>query len=378
MKQELSPIEKAKSLKDKMELEELQNQQNQKAQKRAELKEFLDEQMKVHQEEMEGVNSLKEDVKKSDTFIKEGKEKRTSKKTEAKEAANILRDEKGKLNIKSNEEMREIFAPIIKTLQDINEQVKIENELKKTTSKELEEKQKTELKRAWEVVRKFKEEHPELIEIEGKKKTIEDTLARRERLFKKLDALETQFAPYLNHKLRYEDHRRNLIDITARKRMEELNKITETEQRLAEEKIKNLREEVGAYISKGKGFFQSNKSFNDKCKELRKNQAEQEKTFWVEYRKAWDEKTPLQKHIYELDRNYNFRDAFDEGYSDEFKNYINQEGGVTFAQLFAEAKKRNQKYIETLVLDENEMLIKEIADTLEKNETTARRSSRVS
>ncbi len=373
MEQELSPIEKARSLKEKADLIESENRQNQKAQKRAELKEFLDEQIKIHEEEMGGVNSLKEGVKKSEVVIKEEKEKRNSKKTEAKEVANILRDEQGRLKVKANEEMREIFAPIIKTLQDINEQVKIEQELKKEVSKELKEKQKAEYERVFGVLRKFREEHPELIDINKTKEQNEKDREWREKLAKKLDTLKEQFTPYLKNKVGYEDRRSNLIDTTGIKRMEELDKLIETESNLADLKQKALNKELDDYRSKGKGFFQSQKSFNEAYEKKKEDKEKQKNIIWSEYSKLWDEKTQLQKHIYDLDRNYDFREMFGK-FTDDFKNYINQEGGVTFADLFEEAKKRNQEHIDSLVLGDEEMLLKEIEGTLEKNENLASKS----
>lgn len=372
MKQELSPIEKARSLKEKADLIDFENKQNQKAQKRAELKEFLDEQIKIHEEEMSGVNSLKEGVKKSEAVIKEEKEKRISKKTEGKEVANILRDEQGRLKVKANEEMREIFAPILKTLHDINEQVKIEQELKNRVSKELKEKQKSEYERAFNALRKFREEHPELIDINKTKEQNEKDRAWRERLDKKLDDLKEQFTPYLKNKVGYEDTRSNLIDATGIKRMEELDKLIQTESNLADSKQKALDKELDDYRSKGKGFFQSQKSFNEAYEKKKEDREKQKNIIWLEYSKLWDEKMALKNHLYELDRNYNFREMF--GRFSDFKNYINQEGGVTFADLFEEAKKRNQKYIDGLVLGDEETLLKEIEDTLEKNETLASKS----
>jgi hypothetical protein len=372
MEQELSPIEKARSLKEKADFIDSENKQTQKAQKRAKLKEFLDEQIKIHEEEMGGVNSLKEGVQKSEAVIKEEKEKRISKKKEGKEVANILRDEQGRLKVKANEEMREIFAPIIKTLHDINEQVKIEQELKNRVSKELKEKQKSEYERAFNALRKFREEHPELIDINKTKEQNEKDREWREKLAKKLDTLKEQFTPYLKNKVGYEDRRSNLIDITGIKRMEELDKLIETESNLADSKQKALDKELDDYRSKGKGFFQSQKSFNEAYEKKKEEKEKQKNIIWSEYSKLWDEKTQLQKHLYDLDRNYDFREMFGK-FTDDFKNYINQEG-VTFADLFEEAKKRNQKYIDGLVLGDEEMLLKEIEDTLEKNETLASKS----
>jgi hypothetical protein len=141
---------------------------------------------------------------------------------------------------------------------------------------------------------------------------------------------------------------------------------------LTDSKQKALDKELDDYRSKGKGFFQSQKSFNEAYEKKKEEKEKQKNIIWSEYSKLWDEKTQLQKHLYDLDRNYDFREMFGK-FTDDFKNYINQEG-VTFADLFEEAKKRNQKYIDGLVLGDEEMLLKEIEDTLEKNETLASKS----
>lgn len=375
MSKEQSPIEKAKLLKEQMEQEALQKQEDEKKNKRSELKTFLDTQTQAHQDAIETITVLKQKIATKDAVLGEGEKNRTSQKKEAKDTANILRNEEGKLDIRDNESIKEIFTPILNRLKEINEQVKIEKELKKEISKELEKKRTDEYSRAFVALKTFKEEHPELVSVEQKKESNEKAKEQALELLKKLETLKEKFVPYLNDIVEYEKtNRRNVIDTTALKRMKELDNIIEREGKSAEEKKKALDEEVRAYIRKGKGFFQSEKNFNEKCEQLRKNQKEQEELFWKEYRNAWDEKNPLQAYLYELERTYLFKNAFGGSFSDDLETYLNQKSEITLNQLFDESQKRIQKQINELVLDEDEMLLKEIADVLEKNREEARRS----
>lgn len=371
-----SPLEKASQLKQQLEEEAKQKAEQEQQEKLDGLSGFLEEQQTVHSENIEEIMELKQDKHESTVKIEASKTERQSVQKEGKEAAAMIREVKEKLDYKNDPALQEIFAPVIQQLKQINEEVKAERLAKGEISKELKEKIEAESKRVRNVIKDFQNDHPELDAIYQKADLLEKHKKNAIEESVKLARMKEQYASYMDHKVTFNERANSIKDVTADDRMEELTKTMNQTAETAQKEVRKLEDEVSEKVRKGKGFFESEKSFTNKIAAMREHVEAVKKEQWAPHNNAADERGLLSKYVYDLDNNrHTIKSAFGNGAfgSEALEKFFTENPEATLGQLLEEAQKKNNEYIESLQLDEEEKLLQEISEALTRSENAARR-----